>query len=62
VVIVSLHRLGDTVFTIPAVKEIIKHYDKDIYIICYADSAIIYKEVFPDINYITFSKNDYFTS
>jgi len=62
IVIVSLHRLGDTVFTIPAVKEIIKHYDNEIYIICYANSAIIYKEVFPYINYVTLSKDDFYLS
>lgn len=60
VVIVSLHRLGDTVFTIPAVKEIIKHYDNDVYIVCYEDSAIIYKEVLPVTNYVTLSKNDFY--
>ncbi|MBT8386153.1 MAG: glycosyltransferase family 9 protein [Ignavibacteria bacterium] len=58
--IVSLHRLGDTVFTIPAIKEIIKHYNKDVYIICYEESALIYKEVLLNINYITLSKNDFY--
>jgi len=60
IVIVSLHRLGDTVFTIPAVKEIIKHYDKDVYIVCYEDSALIYKKTLPDINCVTLSKNDFY--
>jgi len=60
IIIVSLHRLGDTVFTIPAVKEIIKHCNKNVYIICYEDSAIIYKEVLPVINYVTLSKNDFY--
>ena len=60
VVIVSMHRLGDTVFTIPAVKEIIKHYNKNVYILCYEDSAIIYKEVLPDINYVTLNKNEFY--
>lgn len=60
IVIISLHRLGDTVFTIPAVKEIIKHSDKDVYILCYEDSALIYKEVLPDINYVTLNKNDFY--
>ena len=60
VVIVSMHRLGDTVFTIPAVKEIVKHYDEDIFIVCYEDNALIYKEVLPDINYVTITKNDFY--
>ena len=62
VAIVSLHRLGDTVFTIPAVKEIIKHYDKAVYIFCYEESALIYKEVLPNINYVTLNKNDFYLS
>jgi len=60
VVIVSMHRLGDTVFTIPAVKEIINHYDKVVYIVCYEVSALIYREILPNINYITLSKNDFY--
>ena len=60
IIIVSLHRLGDTVFTIPAVKEIIKHYNKDVHIVCYENNALIYKEVLPDINYISLSKNDFY--
>ena len=38
IVIISLHRLGDTVFTIPAIKEIIKHYGENIYIVCYEEN------------------------
>jgi len=60
IVIVSLHRLGDTVFTIPAIKEIIKHYNKDVYIVCYEDNALIYKEVLPDLNYFILSENDFY--
>jgi heptosyltransferase-2 len=59
-VIISLQKLGDTVFTIPAVKEIIKHYNKDVYLICYEDSATIYKEVLPDINYVTLNKDEFY--
>jgi len=60
VVIVSLHRLGDTVFTIPAVKEIIKHYEKNIYILCSEDSALIYKKALPEVNYVTLSNSDFY--
>ncbi|GMR25281.1 MAG: glycosyltransferase family 9 protein [Ignavibacteria bacterium] len=60
IVIISLQRLGDTVFTIPAVKEIIKHYDEDVFIVCYEDNALIYKEVLPNINYVTITKNDFY--
>jgi len=60
IVIVSLHRLGDTVFTIPAVKEIIKHYDKDVYIVCYEDSTLKYKKTLPGIKCGKLRKNDFF--
>ena len=50
VVIVSLHRLGDTVFTIPAVKEIIKRYENNIYMICNDNSVPIYNEMFSNLS------------
>jgi heptosyltransferase-2 len=43
VVVVSLHRLGDAVFTIPAVREIQKFYRRKIIILCYPDAVPIYK-------------------
>jgi len=60
IVIISLHRLGDTVFTIPAIKEIIKHYGENVYIVCYEENRLIYKEILSDINYVTLNKNDFF--
>jgi heptosyltransferase-2 len=59
IVVVSLHRLGDTVFTIPTIKEIIKHYDKDVYIVCYKQNALIYNEVFPELNYLVLNNDDF---
>ena len=48
-IVISLHRLGDTVFTIPAVKEIFKNYESNNKIIlCYPESKNIYKLVFKD--------------
>ncbi len=60
IVIISLHRLGDTVFTIPAIKEIIKHYGENVYIVCYEENRLIYKEILSDINYVTLNKNDFY--
>ena len=59
VVIISLHRLGDTVFTIPAVKEIIKHYEKKIYIICNDHSVPIYNEMFSNLSYVTMGEDNF---
>ena len=48
-VVISLHRLGDTVFTIPAVKEIFKKYeDYNKIILCYPESKSIYNFVFEE--------------
>ncbi len=48
-VIISFHRLGDTVFTIPAIREIFKHYENyNKKILCYPESKVIYELVFQD--------------
>lgn len=59
VIIVSLHRLGDTVFTIPAVKALYKIHGNKITIVCFADAAEIYKLAFSDIEYLILQKNDF---
>ena len=47
VVIISLHKLGDTVFTFPAVGEIIRRNEgKKIIIICYENSRALYEKYF----------------
>ena len=46
-IVVSLHRLGDTVFTIPAVEEIFKKFESyNKIILCYPESKNIYNLVF----------------
>ena len=50
VLVISLHRLGDTVFTIPAIREIYKQFGKKIYIVCFPESVPIYGLAFNDIN------------
>ena len=58
-VIISFHRLGDTVFTIPAIKEIFKHYNfYNKKILCYPESKKIYEIVFSE-QIITLTKNDF---
>lgn len=60
VVIIALHRLGDTIFTIPAIKEINKHYGRKIIIVCFPTSIDIYNLVFTDIEYCTIERKDFF--
>ena len=50
VVVISLHRLGDTIFTIPAIKAIYNQFGKKVYIICFPESVAIYRLAFTDIN------------
>ncbi len=57
IVILSLHLLGDTVFTIPAIKIIKEKFpNKKIIIFCYEESKKIYELYFDNLNYITISK------
>lgn len=55
-----MHRLGDTVFTIPAVREIIKYYDKKITIICYSSYESIYKLEFRNVDFICVEKEEFY--
>lgn len=58
-IIISLHRLGDTVFTVPAIREILNHYKNYSKIIfCYEESGSIYKKIFED-RIIILNKNHF---
>lgn len=60
IAIISLHRLGDTVFTIPAIKEIFNHYtDYKIFIFCFTASKTIFEIEFKDHQIKTISKNEF---
>jgi len=59
--IICLHRLGDTVFCIPAIKGIYNCYkDYDIFILCYPESKNILEIKFESENILTVEKNDFF--
>jgi hypothetical protein len=58
-VIVSLNRLGDTVFTIPAVREIQKTCTQKIFLLCFPESVPIYQLEFKDINYCTVKHDEF---
>ncbi len=59
IVIISLHRLGDTIFTIPAIKEIQKHFNKKIIIACYPESVPLYELAFDDIRFCELERHDF---
>lgn len=60
VVIISLHRLGDTIFTIPAIRKVQKHFNKKIIIACYPESVPLYRLAFDDIHFCEFEHQDFF--
>jgi len=59
IVIIALHKLGDTVFTIPAIREIKKHYNRKCIIVCFSSSIPIYDLEFNDIEYCVVEHEDF---
>lgn len=60
VVIIAVHRLGDSIFTLPAIKNIIHHHKSNIYLFCLSETIPIYNQVLKAINYCELFKNDFF--
>jgi ADP-heptose:LPS heptosyltransferase len=59
VVIISLHRLGDTIFTIPAIKQLYQRYGDKLIICCYPESVPIYRIEFTDLKFCPFNRNEF---
>jgi heptosyltransferase-2 len=59
VIVISLHRLGDTVFTIPAIREIKRHYQKKLTIVCFPESIPIYNISFLDVDFHSLDREDF---
>ncbi|GAB4295019.1 MAG: hypothetical protein Kow0098_16990 [Ignavibacteriaceae bacterium] len=58
VVIIALHRLGDTVFCMPAIRQIIREYsDEKITIVCFPETRPILELEFKKHNIVTIDKN-----
>jgi ADP-heptose:LPS heptosyltransferase len=51
VAIISLHKLGDTIFTIPAIKEIQKRENNKITIVCFPESIPIFNIDLSSVDY-----------
>lgn len=60
IVIIAVHRLGDSIFTMPAINHIIDHHKSDIHIICFSETIPIFQLKFNSVNYCEISKNDLF--
>lgn len=57
IVILNFHRLGDSVFTIPALKEILKQFNTNIYIFCFEETKPIFETAFKKEILISFSRS-----
>jgi len=50
VVVISLHRIGDSIFTTYAITKIVEFYkDKSISIICFPETKVIFQMLFPSV-------------
>lgn len=59
-VILSFHRIGDTVFTIPALRGLFAKRDLGNFrLFCFPESASIYKYAFPNLNIISVRLSDF---
>ena len=60
VAIISIHKLGDTVFTIPAIRVILENYiNSNIVIFCFPESLPIYKRAFPELKAESIGNNEF---
>lgn len=58
--IISLHKIGDSIFTTHAIKKIAEyHKDKNISIVCFPETTAIFQLVFPEIKAVAISHNDF---
>ena len=60
IVVISLSKLGDTVFTIPAIKEIQKFYKRRLIIFCYSESVPIYNLRLVNVDFCTIEHKYFF--
>jgi ADP-heptose:LPS heptosyltransferase len=58
VLIISLHKIGDSIFTFPAIASLIEFYKKEVYLLSFISTKIIYSNILPDNFIITVEEND----
>lgn len=60
--IVLLHRLGDAIFTIPAVDAISKNSKESLILISFPETIPIYQSAFPELECVQFDHSDFWFS
>lgn len=58
--VIALHKLGDTVFTIPAITYLQQIKKDKLYIFCYKESQKIYQQLLKNVEYEILNVNDFF--
>lgn len=59
-VVISVHRLGDTIFTIPAIRELYKTFGKKVVILCFPESIPIYRLEFSDLSFCSVEHTEFY--
>ena len=60
ILIIALHKIGDSVFTIPAITNILDHFmSKNVYLVTYTDTKIIFKDVVEAKNIHAINKEEF---
>ena len=60
IAVIALHKLGDTVFTIPAITYLHQIKKNKLYIFCYKESQSIYQHMLKNVEYKILNVNDFF--
>ena len=62
VVIIAVHRLGDAIFTIPAIEKLIHHYKQNfnLFLVCMKNTIPIYQLKLEGIEYLGVDSKDFF--
>jgi len=62
VVVISLNKLGDTVFTVPAIRALHEKYGDNLWVVCYPESVPVYKLEFERMNFCELVNNQFYFS
>ncbi len=60
VVVISFHKIGDSVFTIPALKVLFEKFGSNLFVVCYEENKKIYELVFKGMNFIIINEDDFY--
>lgn len=59
IAIIVLHRLGDSIFTMEAIRNIVSFHNEKIIIVCFPETLDILKFSFDNVDYLELSHNNF---